>query len=50
MSELSYPELREQLVQAARRLAESDVLSHSGHGNMSGQSSRASGPASSKAE
>jgi L-fuculose-phosphate aldolase len=35
MSELNYPELREQLVQAARRLAESGVLSHSGHGNMS---------------
>lgn len=32
---LSYPEQRAQLVQAAQRLAQSHVLSHSGHGNMS---------------
>lgn len=32
---LSYPKLREQMVQAAQRLTESQVLSHSGHGNMS---------------
>jgi L-ribulose-5-phosphate 4-epimerase len=32
---LSYPELRDQLVQAAQRLIQSNVLSHSGHGNMS---------------
>jgi L-fuculose-phosphate aldolase len=35
MANLSYPELREQLVRAARRLFEADVMSHSGHGNMS---------------
>ncbi|MBA3823769.1 MAG: class II aldolase/adducin family protein [Ktedonobacterales bacterium] len=32
---LSHAALRDQLVQAARRLKESNVLSHSGHGNMS---------------
>jgi len=32
---LSYVTQREQLVQAARRLDQSGVLSHSGHGNMS---------------
>ncbi len=32
---MSYQEQREQLVQAAQRLTESGVLSHSGHGNMS---------------
>lgn len=32
---LSYPDLRDQLVQAAQRLTRSNVLSHSGHGNMS---------------
>ena len=32
---LSYPELRAKLVQAAQRLFESGVMSHSGHGNMS---------------
>jgi L-ribulose-5-phosphate 4-epimerase len=32
---LSYPDLRDQLVQTAQRLAQSHVLSHSGHGNMS---------------
>lgn len=35
MANLSYPELREQLVQAARMLGETGVMSHSGHGNMS---------------
>src|SRR5258708_17935862 len=35
MTNLSYSELREQLVQAARRLDQTGVLSHSGHGNMS---------------
>jgi L-ribulose-5-phosphate 4-epimerase len=35
MTDLSYGALREQLVQAARRLEETRVLSHSGHGNMS---------------
>lgn len=35
MSNVSYAEQREQLVQAARRLTQADVLSHSGHGNMS---------------
>src|SRR5262245_20926827 len=35
MSNLSYPELRAQLTQAARLLAQAGVLSHSGHGNMS---------------
>lgn len=32
---LSYQEQREQLVQAAQRLGEAQVMSHSGHGNMS---------------
>src|SRR5579859_2216747 len=32
---LSYHELREQLVQAAQRLGQAGVMSHSGHGNMS---------------
>ena len=32
---LSYREMREQLVQAARRLDQAGVMSHSGHGNMS---------------
>ena len=32
---LSYRELREQLVQAAHRLDQAGVMSHSGHGNMS---------------
>jgi L-ribulose-5-phosphate 4-epimerase len=31
----SYPEERTQMVEAAQRLAQSGVLSHSGHGNMS---------------
>ena len=35
MTNLSYSELIEQLVQAARMLGEADVMSHSGHGNMS---------------
>lgn len=35
MAQLSYRELREQAVQAARRLGETGVMSHSGHGNMS---------------
>lgn len=35
MTNLSYRELREQLVQAAHLLFESRVMSHSGHGNMS---------------
>ena len=35
MAQLSYPKLREQLVQAARRLSHAGVLSHSGHGNLS---------------
>jgi hypothetical protein len=35
MAPLSYLTQREQLVQAARRLDQSGVLSHSGHGNMS---------------
>ncbi|HEY4385170.1 MAG TPA: class II aldolase/adducin family protein [Ktedonobacteraceae bacterium] len=35
MAQLRYSEKREQLVQAARRLDEAGVLSHSGHGNMS---------------
>lgn len=32
---MNYTEQREQLVQAARRLGEAGVMSHSGHGNMS---------------
>jgi len=32
---LSYREMREQLVQAAHRLDQAGVMSHSGHGNMS---------------
>jgi L-ribulose-5-phosphate 4-epimerase len=35
MTNLSYSELREQLVQAARLLGQAGVMSHSGHGNMS---------------
>lgn len=35
MTDLSYKDLREQMVQAARQLAGAGVLSHSGHGNMS---------------
>jgi L-fuculose-phosphate aldolase len=35
MANLSYSELREQLVQAARLLGQAGVMSHSGHGNMS---------------
>lgn len=35
MTNLSYTELREQLVQAAQLLFQADVMSHSGHGNMS---------------
>lgn len=35
MTNLSYNELREQLVQAAHLLSQSGVMSHSGHGNMS---------------
>jgi len=35
MTNLSYSELRAQLVQAAQRLDQAGVLSHSGHGNMS---------------
>lgn len=35
MRNVSYSEQREQIVQAARRLTEAGVLSHSGHGNMS---------------
>jgi L-fuculose-phosphate aldolase len=35
MTALSYPQQRAQLVQAAERLHETDVLSRSGHGNMS---------------
>src|SRR5258708_2691029 len=35
MKNLSHSSLREQVVQAAHRLADAGVLSHSGHGNMS---------------
>jgi len=35
MSNMSYTELREQLVQAAHLLGQTGVMSHSGHGNMS---------------
>ena len=35
MSTLSYSQQREQLVQAAQRLDQTGVMSHSGHGNMS---------------
>lgn len=35
MTNLNYSNVREQVVQAARLLAEAGVLSHSGHGNMS---------------
>ncbi|HLG76373.1 MAG TPA: class II aldolase/adducin family protein [Ktedonobacteraceae bacterium] len=35
MTNLSYSGQREQLVQAARRLVQTGVMSHSGHGNMS---------------
>ncbi|GAC1342879.1 MAG: L-ribulose-5-phosphate 4-epimerase [Ktedonobacteraceae bacterium] len=35
MTNLSYSELREQLVQAAHLLGQAGVMSHSGHGNMS---------------
>src|SRR5437667_7202385 len=35
MTNLSYSELREQLMQAAHLLFQTGVMSHSGHGNMS---------------
>ncbi len=35
MTNLSYSTAREQLVQAAQRLMQAGVMSHSGHGNMS---------------
>lgn len=35
MTNLSYPTQREQLIQAANRLFEAGVMSHSGHGNLS---------------
>ena len=35
MTNLSYSAAREQLVQAAQRLMQAGVMSHSGHGNMS---------------
>jgi L-ribulose-5-phosphate 4-epimerase len=35
MAHLSYPELREQLIQAAQQLFQAGVMSHSGHGNLS---------------
>jgi L-ribulose-5-phosphate 4-epimerase len=35
MSNLSYSELREQVIQAAHMLFQAGVMSHSGHGNMS---------------
>lgn len=35
MTNLSYSALREQIVQAAQRLGQAGVMSHSGHGNMS---------------
>jgi L-ribulose-5-phosphate 4-epimerase len=35
MANSSYSEEREQLVAAAQRLFQTDVMSHSGHGNMS---------------
>lgn len=35
MTNLSYSALRAQLVQAAQRLVQTGVMSHSGHGNMS---------------
>jgi L-ribulose-5-phosphate 4-epimerase len=35
MSDLSYPELRVRLVQAARALFQAGVMSNTGHGNMS---------------
>jgi L-ribulose-5-phosphate 4-epimerase len=35
MTSASHSELRQQLVQAARRLFQTGVMSHSGHGNMS---------------
>jgi L-fuculose-phosphate aldolase len=35
MTNLSYPALREQLVQAAQQLFQAGVMSHSGHGNLS---------------
>jgi len=35
MSDLSYPEQRAQIVAAARRLFDTEVMSHSGHGNLS---------------
>lgn len=35
MTNLSYSALREQAVQAARRLDQAGVMSHSGHGNLS---------------
>ena len=35
MSNFSYSELREQIIQAAHMLFQAGVMSHSGHGNMS---------------
>jgi L-fuculose-phosphate aldolase len=35
MTQLSYHEQREQLIQAAHLLFQADVMSHSGHGNLS---------------
>src|SRR5258708_12711697 len=35
MTNLSYSELREQIIQAAHMLFHAGVMSHSGHGNMS---------------
>ncbi len=35
MTDISYRTQREQIVQAAQNLVQADVLSHSGHGNMS---------------
>lgn len=35
MTHHSYPELRQQLIQAAQQLFQAGVMSHSGHGNLS---------------
>jgi L-fuculose-phosphate aldolase len=35
MTQHSYPELRQQLIQAAHQLFQAGVMSHSGHGNLS---------------
>ena len=35
MTQHSYPELRQQLIQAAQQLFQAGVMSHSGHGNLS---------------